>query len=61
MGWNKTSKKWCEKLGLSRDNILDPDGWDRTNFNYSFDEEKISKGEFIERLGRSTVRFTPPI
>jgi hypothetical protein len=48
--WNRTSKKWCGALGISCNDILDPDGWDRINFDYSFKEEKISKGKFIERL-----------
>ena len=57
----KTSKTWCRKLDISLDAILDPDGWDRTNYDYSFNKEKITKEEFVSRLGQSTVRFIPAI
>ena len=35
--------------------ILDPDGWDRSNYDYSFNEEFISEEEFMGRLIGSTV------
>jgi hypothetical protein len=35
--------------------IYDPDGWDRTNYHYSFYEELITKEEFEKRLSYSTV------
>ena len=57
----RTSKKWCKKLKISLNSILDPDGWERTNFDYSFFKERITKEEFIIRLGQSTVRFTPSV
>jgi len=57
----KTSKKWCKKLDIMLSCILDPDGWDRTDFDYSFYKEQITKEEFIDRLSASTVRFTPTI
>ena len=47
-----TSEEWEKKCDWK---ILDPDGWDRSNFQYSFYEEKIPYDEFIFRLLRSTV------
>jgi len=51
----KTSEEWKEILldGIDID-ILDPDGWDRQNWQYSFKEEKITAGEFRNRVSRST-------
>lgn len=57
----KTSKEW--KKELKNDGaiieILDHDGWNRTNmddFEYSFNEETISIEEFVIRLMASTIR-----
>lgn len=50
----KTSEEW---LAAAKDTILlDPDGWDRGNFQYSFFEERITQSEFFRRLSMSTVR-----
>ena len=46
-----TSTTWCEKLGVV---VLDPDGWDRANFEQSW-AEMISEEEFRARLQRSTT------
>ena len=35
---NKTSKEWQELYPEIK--VLDPDGWDRENFKYSWFEEK---------------------
>ena len=51
----KTSDVWSECLGVK---ILDPDGWDRENFQYSFYEEYITEGEFMERADRSTTDYS---
>ncbi len=52
----KTSKEWEElipdKYKLA---ILDPDGWDRKNYQFSFYEELITKEEFNRRLSSSTI------
>ena len=41
---------------------MDPDGWDRKNYVYSFNEELISEQEFTFRLNKSTVlRHTNPV
>lgn len=52
----KTSQEW-EQLVPSEFKliIMDPDGWDRKNFQYSFYEERITKIEFINRLASSTI------
>lgn len=50
----KTSADWKETL-CPELVILDPDGWDRSNYEYSFNEELISEKEFIGRLIGSTV------
>lgn len=52
----KTSKEWNElvpKEFMLR--IMDPDGWDRSNWDYSFNEELITKEEFINRVSQSTI------
>jgi hypothetical protein len=49
----KTSKDW---YALSTGYvIMDPDGWDRTNYEYSFNQELISLADYKKRVGRSTV------
>lgn len=53
----KTSLDWYKEV---RENcptfvIYDPDGWDRTNYEYSFNQELITKEEFQKRLFSSTV------
>ena len=54
MGEEKTSKEWLKNL--SNIEVLDPDGWDRSNFDYSFNKEKITEEEFNKRLMTSTIR-----
>lgn len=53
----KTSKEWVEIIddGVK---IMDPDGWDRQNYDYSFNQEKISEGEFLYRRSLSTCMFS---
>lgn len=48
----KTSKEWLECTDYI---IIDPDGWDRNNFDYSFNKEKITLAEYNKRLMISTV------
>ena len=51
----KTSQQWQE------DNIetivLDPDGWDRINYQYSWFEEEITLEEYNSRVFNSTCVF----
>lgn len=37
--------------------VLDHDGWDRKNFDYSWKEEKITLEEYENRLSNSTCMF----
>lgn len=51
----KTSQEWYEEVpkeyGLI---IMDPDGWNRRNYEFSFNEELITKQHFIMRVMHST-------
>jgi len=59
MLWNKdlkikkVSSEWIKEYNIK---ILDPDGWDRQNYNYSFNEEEITRKEFEKRLIFSTIQ-----
>lgn len=48
----KTSVDWQKQVPLL---VLDPDGWDRLNFEYSWYEELITYEEFNNRAGKSTT------
>lgn len=50
----KTSNEWVIEGNYI---ILDYDGWDRFDFEYSFYEEKITEMEFLKRLSRSTIKM----
>lgn len=50
----KTSRQWHQEL-CPQTQILDPDGWDRQDFEFSFNQEQITKEEFWARLSDSTV------
>lgn len=56
-GWDhiflKTADEWLATEKYSGYNVLDPDGWDRSNFNESW-AEKITEEEFLNRLHLST-------
>ena len=55
MSVEKTSQQWYDELRKTENiTIMDPDGWDRTNYKYSFTEELITKEKFNERLSNST-------
>lgn len=53
----KTSAEWRELFKQTGEEIIDPDGRDRKdgNFQFSFYEEKITYGEFCNRLIKSTL------
>jgi hypothetical protein len=51
----KASSEWIKEYNIK---ILDPDGWDRKNYDYSFNQEKITRTEFEKRLVRSTIQGT---
>lgn len=52
----RTSEEWMDFLKPGA-RVLDPDGWDRQNFNYSWNEEPITSEEFENRFYQSTVEF----
>lgn len=47
----RTSEEWAVQLGAD---VLDPDGWDRKNFIFSWHEELITREEFDKRYLAST-------
>jgi len=51
----KTSAEWQERYPYPK--VLDPDGWDRTNYDYSWNQEMISKKEYELRVSKSTCMF----
>jgi hypothetical protein len=46
-------EKWTKLIGVK---ILDPDGWDRTNFRIDI-EKKLSLLEFLQKAAMSTTNF----
>lgn len=50
----KTSEEWSK---LYTHKILDPDGWDRKNFYYSWYKERISREEFEQRAMKSILEM----
>lgn len=52
----KTSKDWYAEIPKELGFIIyDADGWDRKNYEFSFNEELITKEEFVKRVFHSTV------
>lgn len=54
----RASVDWQERCKII---VLDPDGWDRKNYNYSWNIEKITRKEFENRLLFSTCRGLLPL
>lgn len=50
----KTSEDWYAELG-GKYIILNPDGWDRKNYLWSYYEELITIAEYNERVMNSTI------
>ena len=48
----KASAQWQDENPWPR--VVDPDGWDRKNYQFSWYEELITKKEYDERVLRST-------
>lgn len=48
----KTSDQWNKEFNIE---IMDPDGWDRANFEYSWYQEPITLEEFKNRVTISTI------
>ncbi len=55
----KTSKEWQELF--KEVVVLDPDGWDRKNYKYSWEEELIPLSEYYNRVRQSTCKFNTNI
>jgi len=55
----KTSQQWYDEIPKEfQFFIIDPDGWDRKNYEFSFKKELITKEEFVKRTLNSTcMRF----
>ena len=53
----KTSAEWMKEEAYKDVIIIDPDGWNRENYDYSFNIEEVTLSEFFNRLARSTSRF----
>ena len=52
----KTSEQWSViHKSLTGQIVIDPDGWDRKNYEYSWHKEEISYDEFMNRLEKSTT------
>lgn len=49
-----TSEEWYKELNPPY-TIIDPDGWDRSNYQFSYFEELITEKEFNRRLMYSTI------
>jgi hypothetical protein len=52
-----TSAEWLQQPKYAHQKLLGPDGWDRSNYEHSFNVERISEEEFGRRMLRSTVAF----
>ena len=55
----KTSAEW-QKL-KPKIIILAPDGWNRKNYEYSWNEEPITEQEYKNRRVKSTCKWLVPI
>lgn len=53
----RTSADWHD-IKCPATKILDPDGWDRTDYEHSFNVELIDEMEFLRRLSHSTTSIT---
>jgi hypothetical protein len=54
----KTSEEWQKQFPNTK--VLDSDGWDRKNYQYSWFEEKITLAEYTTRLHKSSVQGLIP-
>lgn len=58
----KSSKDWYYSIpAIFKFVIMDPDGWDRKNYEFSFNEEQITKEEFVKRAQYSTCLVNGPM
>lgn len=54
----RTSRSWCQFFGIIQGDIVSPDGWDRKNLHYAFNNESITFINFNNRIHMSTCRGT---
>jgi hypothetical protein len=54
--FKQNADKWLASPIFNGVTVLDPDGWDRSNFAESW-AEQITLGEFNRRLNLSTISF----
>lgn len=53
----KTSEQWLAQVPENWElRIVDADGWDRKNYDYSFNQELITRDEFMRRLRISALQ-----
>ena len=52
----QTSEEWQSIFPYPK--VLDPDGWDRKNYDYSWKEEKITLEEYEARRSQSTCVYS---
>jgi hypothetical protein len=61
IGGKKTSHAWYHEIYPNNEVvIMDPDGWDRQNYQYSYFEELITFSQFMGRVMASTCIRHPP-
>lgn len=54
----KTSKDWYELAKVRKNLVIyTPNGWDKDNYEYSFNEELINQAEFNKRVLKSTCFY----
>ena len=55
----KTSEEWYPIIFPKKEVvIMDPDGWDRSNWKFSWYKEEITRDEFNKRVMNSTCMRT---
>jgi len=55
----RTSLKWCQHFNIDPKDIIDPDGWDRSNddnFHYDFNQRTITLLAFNNKISMSTCQ-----
>lgn len=56
----KDTNGWLIHFGIDKNDIINPDGWDRSNLDSSFDE-LITLEEFESRIRASTLKSSPAV
>jgi len=53
----RTSVEWLQHQDFQHIHIIDYSGWDADNFDYAFNKEMITSGEFMIRCINSDCEF----